>query len=83
MVLDLFAGTLSSAVTCLLLNKNRSFLGIEKDSGCLKSSWVGDMEVCAWQLLNDKFSFIGAEESMEAAQGTLVVESLRLKQLLN
>lgn len=38
LVLDAFAGTLSTANLCKLLEMHRSFVGCEKDNGCVNKS---------------------------------------------
>lgn len=84
LVLDLFAGTLSTASSGLLMYNGRRFWGFEKDIGCLEKSLAGIFEVYVCQLLNDKSDWKSGEKFMEAVYVYLSdLKSRRLKHSLD
>lgn len=54
LVLDAFAGTLSTAKAFLFQDEYRRFVGCKKDSGCVETSMTGLVEVCSCQMPNDR-----------------------------
>ena len=67
LVLDPFAGTLSTARACLLLNEHRRCVCTEIDEECVRLSMPALLDVFVSQLLNKDSDIKGNEEVMKAA----------------
>lgn len=55
LVLDPFTWTLPTASGCLLARKHHQFIDCEIDSGCVRPSMPGVVQVYVRQLLSDNF----------------------------
>lgn len=61
LVMNTFAGTLSTTQACLLLSKHRRLLVCEENVGPVKIPTARNMEVSACQLPNEKSNLKGNE----------------------
>ena len=68
LVLDPFAGTMSTARACLLLDSHRRCVCTDVDEECVKVSIPSLLDVFASQLLNEDSDITGSEEVLRAAR---------------
>lgn len=81
LVLDRFAGALSTLKACLLLYRQRRMVGCDKNISCLQKSMPRLVKVYANQLLNNRSVLIGDSELKDSVREYLAeVKTKRLRE---